>query len=112
MSLTNHSINIDCKHCKCDAVNADNSIDVEVPISELNKDRAGTAILHCVISAQSHQVELKRWTDEDGHDVIPTEDIQERLLKTLNLVASKRVCGNSHICPSEVVRFVETHGRD
>ena len=112
MGLTKHGVNVECGHCKCDSINGDGSFDVKVPVYDSNKGIAGSAILRCVISSKHHQIELKKWADNDNHSISSLEDIQESLSETLNFVADKKICGNSHICPSQVVQFVDEYNKD
>ena len=111
MSLKRHGVGIDCGRCRCASSDGCGGFDVVVPVSDSEADVAGTATLHCSVSPERHQVELGEWHDADLRPVRPSAETEQRILAALGHVAEHRVCGNRKICPAEVVRIVDEHGR-
>jgi hypothetical protein len=62
-----------------------------------------------VVSGGDHQVELLAWADAARQAVEPPADVLERLSAVLSFVAEQQICGNHHVCPTEVVRIVKEH---
>ncbi|MCU7918253.1 MAG: hypothetical protein KZQ95_07820 [Candidatus Thiodiazotropha sp. (ex Epidulcina cf. delphinae)] len=110
MNIKKDGCIVKCEHCQCVSNNGRGGFDVQVPICADDNGIAGTARLHCAISAERHRVELVNWKDTDDHTVTPPKEIQKRLATALDFVADHRVCGNQKICPAEVIEIVEKHG--
>ena len=107
MGLQKNGIMVDCAHCSCASSDASGCFDVVVPISDAETGIIGNAKLHCVISAESHGVELVEWQGVGNCPDESMQGIRDRLLTALDFVADQRICGNSRICPAEVVRIVK-----
>ena len=107
MQLKKSGISIDCAHCEC-INNADNGgFDVQVPLSDDDSGIAGTARLHCEISPQHHQVEIIDWQDADSKPIDASAVLKQRLDIMLEFIEEHRVCGNSKVCPDEVIHSVQ-----
>jgi hypothetical protein len=111
MALKKQGINVDCVNCKCASSDDCGSFNVTVPICDSETGIAGTAKLHCTVSAARHQIELVAWRDARSRTISPSSKIQPRISAALTFVAEHRICGNRHICPAEVIRVVEDYGR-
>jgi hypothetical protein len=95
-------------------IRADSAGDFEivVQVSMIDTGTAGTARLHCAVSGDRHQVELMALLDAGGRTFQPSPAAMEKLSAALESVARHRICGNQHICPSDVVRIVAGGGRE
>jgi hypothetical protein len=111
MELKKQGIRVDCMNCKCASSDGCGGFIVTVPLSDSETGITGTAKLHCTISPACHQVEFVDWHDAGFHTIRPSRKIQSRISAALTFVAEHRICGNRHICPSELVRVVEELGR-
>ncbi|MGB5563993.1 MAG: hypothetical protein WBN02_16935 [Sedimenticolaceae bacterium] len=107
MSWDKSGVSIDCGCCEYASCDGRDCFEVTVPISDIETGTAGNAMLLCSISSGGHKVELKEWNDARGQAILPTEEVQQRLLAVLDALADKKVCGNHQICPADVVRIVE-----
>ena len=101
---------VDCKHCKYLTDDGD-SFDVSVPINDKESGISGNATLHCTVSDTGHSVELLHWFDDDEQPIQPSENLSQRVESTLCQVADKKLCGNCHICPPQVVDIVKQNTR-
>lgn len=112
MSWNNNGVSVDCGRCEyASGGDGRGSFEVTVPISDIETGTAGIATLLCAVSSGGHRVELKDWTDAGGRAILPTEEVQQRLLVVLDALADQKVCGNHQICPADVVRIVEELNR-
>ena len=111
MELKKQGILFDCVNCKYASSDGCGGFDVTVPLSDSETGISGTAKLHCTISPACHQVELVDWHDVGFHTIRPSRNIQPRISTALAFVAEHRICGNRHICPSEIIRVVEEYCR-
>lgn len=107
MELKKLGITVGCEHCKFVASDRAGGFDVTVPVSGDDLEIDGVARLHCEVSTRRHSVELVQWGGTNTENDKITGEAQRRLNAALDLVAERRVCGNRHICPTEVVRIVE-----
>lgn len=98
---------IECKNCKYLSSTEGSSFDVTVPIIDENNGIAGNARLHCKLSAKNHSIELAEWKPTDANSEQSSGSFMNRLSTELDILADKRLCGNRHICPSEVIRISE-----
>ena len=109
MSLKKHGIVVACEDCNYTSSNSRGSFDISVPMIDSETGISGPARLRCVVSTQSHAVELLEWRDTDVRCNQSTGDIQQRVTAALSFVAERKVCGKRKICPSEVIRIVEAN---
>ena len=107
MSPKSHGIIVDCKNCKYVSDNENGDFDVAVPIKDKKTGIAGSAKLRCTIYDKHHSIELKSWQDANHHPIHASAKLLRRVTATLGAFADHLVCGNSNICPSEVVQIVE-----
>jgi len=107
MGLNRHGVTVDCEHCKYASNNVNGGFDIVVPVGDSETGIAGTAKLHCTVSAECHRVDLTEWQDANRHSIQPSDNLQQRVSATLTFLADKRVCGNRNLCPSEVIRIVD-----
>ena len=112
MKLGGGSVVLDCEHCRYISRDGCDGFDVTVPVSADGTGIAGTAKLHCVVSAGRHRVELVSWNGARHQSTELAEAIHQKLLMALDQVAERRICGRRHICPSEVICIVEERARD
>ena len=63
------------------------------------------ATLHCHVSPEAHRVELIKLLDAQGEPVSLDTSTQQRVMSMLRFVEDRRICGNKHICPTEVVEI-------
>lgn len=110
MELKKQGINVDCVNCICASSDGCGSFDVTVPLSDSETGISGTARLHCTVSSARHQVELAGWYEAGFRSISPSGKMQPRISAALAFVAERRICGNRHVCPSEVIQVVENHG--
>lgn len=110
MGFNKHGVRVDCEQCQCVHSDDCGGFDVTVPVTLAEGGTAGTARLHCVVSADCHRVELMEWRDGDLHPGEPPEEARRRLDAALDFVAAQRLCGNSRLCPAAVVRVVQEQG--
>lgn len=106
MSLKKNQFIVDCEHCTCSRSDGAGGFVVTVPLRDSSSGLEGTARLRCSITPYRHEIELKQWLDEEQHPIQAAADIEKRLLNLVDHVADKRVCGNRHLCPAEVVRTI------
>ena len=107
MSINRANVRIECSQCEFASSAGAGSFDVIVPVNDAATGIAGLAELHCTVGADLHTVELTEWRNDQGQIIEPSEDLRHRLTDTLGFVAERRVCGNRHLCPTEVVRVVK-----
>ena len=107
MSIKRDNVGINCRQCEFTSSNGGGSFYVTVPVDDAASGIAGLAELHCTVTSELHTVELTKWHDEQGQIIKPPAELRHRLLKALDFVAERRICGNQHLCPTEVVRVVE-----
>lgn len=112
MSLRKEDFIIGCEQCKCGTRDGRGGFVVTVPLRDNVSGLEGTAVLKCAVSPKRHSVELEQWLDDDSHSIRPSAAVEKRLLQAIDYVADKRVCGNRHICPPDVVRTVEEQNRN
>ena len=112
MSLKKNDVMVDCNHCRFVSSSDAQDFVITVPLQDLKTGGSKTAILHCVVSAQNHEIEFQAWKDETGSASSMPGDLQTRLSAALDFVAEKRICGNEKICPSEVVHIVQNQSSD
>ena len=85
--------------------------DIAVPLSEPGSSTAGWATLHCSVSPGQPRVALGSWQGPSGQPVTSGEVTQRRIDAALEFVATHRICGSRHLCPSEVVDIVDRVNR-
>jgi hypothetical protein len=98
---------IECEHCQCGTRDGRGGFVVTVPLRDNVSGLKGTATLRCTVSPSRHSVELEQWLDDDSHRIQPSAAVEKRLLQVVDYVADKRICGNRHLCPPDVVQTVE-----
>ena len=79
-----------------------------MPLEDIDTGVAGIARLHCVISLNDHRVELTDWQDVDAQPIKAPEAMKQRLEQALAFIEEHRVCGNTKLCPADVIRIVQT----
>jgi len=107
MSIKRDDVGIDCSQCEFASSEGGGSFDVTVPVRDASTGLAGLAELHCKVTPELHAVEMTKWRDEQSQIIEPPDELRHRLTKALGFVAERRLCGNQHLCPTEVVRVVE-----
>jgi len=107
MSLKKNEFVIACEHCAYGTDDGADGFVVTVPLRDERSGLKGIARLKCAVSPRRHKVHLQQWLDDELQPIRPPADVEKRLLRVLWHVGEKRVCGNRHLCPSEVVRAVE-----
>ncbi|MDP2823940.1 MAG: hypothetical protein Q8O52_14845 [Sulfuritalea sp.] len=110
MGLQKNGVKISCEDCKSVAGDGRGGFDVTVPLSAAAIGVAGTARFHCVVTPERHEVELVGWTNDDRLSPETLEKVRQGVSDTLRFVAERRICGNHHVCPVEVIRIVKEHG--
>jgi len=112
MSLEKNGLVIDCEHCVCRSEDGHGAFSIDVPVSDRESGVTGLARIRCEVSSERHSVELGDLA-LDKQDAPPgaVRTMRERAAPVLAYVAQKRVCGNRHICPPDVIRIVERHSR-
>lgn len=108
--MKKHGLTIDCAHCQFIHTQQQDSFDVVVPVADEQAGLSGSAKLHCRVSADVHSVELTGWYCAEVPVIPAGGELDRRLTAALDFVAEKRVCGNRHLCPKEVVEVVEKKG--
>jgi hypothetical protein len=111
MGLKKHGVVVGCEHCRYQTKGGVGGFDVIVPLCDTSSGTKGIARLRCSVSSSRHAVELKQWHDNRQQPIKPSAEIMKRLSQALDFVAGKRICGNRHLCPPEVVRIVEQDTR-
>ncbi len=111
MSLRKKEFIVYCEHCKCGKSDGGAEFVVTVPVRDNLSGLKGTARLRCSVSSSRHNVDLEQWIGDDSQPIQPSADVEKRLLHVVDYVAEKRVCGNRHICPPDVIRAVEQQNR-
>jgi len=112
MELRKYGVGIACERCRLIRGDSAGDFEIVVPVSMSDTGTAGTARLHCAVSNDRHQVELMALFDARGRTLQPSPAAMEKLSAALESVARHRICGNQHICPSDVVRIVAGGGRE
>ncbi len=107
MELKKLGITVGCEHCEFAASRGAGEFDVTVPVTGTGLGIAGVARLHCEVSSERHSVELVQWGGADTKNDEFSAKARRCLTAALALVAERRICGNRHICPAEVVGIVE-----
>lgn len=110
MSLSKYGVKVSCEDCRCVFHDGSSTFDVTVPVTVGERGVSGTARLHCIVSAEHHEVELVQLLDAELRDIQPSPEVREQVSAALDFVAEHRICGNSRICPPDVVRIVELQG--
>ena len=110
MSLENKGVKISCESCSYVALDDKGGFAVSVPLSIADAEVSGTAKLHCVLGPGSHKVELVEWAAEGHLPGEALEEVRQRVSRALGFIAERRICGNRHICPAEVIRVVKKQG--
>ena len=110
VGLENNGVKISCESCTYLAVDGEDGFEVSVPLSTAEPGMHGVARLHCVVGPDSHRVELVSWTTAEGQTAAPPEELSRRVAGALCFIAERRICGNHHICPAEVIRVVKKQG--
>ncbi len=102
MPLKKQQISIYCEHCRFEGRKPDDphTIYVQVEIEDEREHRNTSVLLECRVGPLCHQVQLAEIDEGSGID-------RDRLARTLETVAEKRLCGNSRICPEEIVCIVD-----
>ena len=111
MSLKKDHFVVGCEHCEYGMSDSAGGFVVTVPLRDDLSGTKGTARLQCTVSPYRHEVELKQWLDDELQAIQPSASVRKRLLQALDFVGGKRICGNRHICPPEVIRTVEQESR-
>ena len=112
MSLNKHGVVVCCEQCRCISNDDQGGFDVRVPITASDGNVGGIARLRCTVTPACHHVELMAWDGSDTHPIEVTEEVRQRVSAALDFVAEKRICGNSEVCPAEVVRLVEDRAKE
>jgi hypothetical protein len=112
MELRKYGVEIACERCRLIRGDSAGDFEIVVQVSMIDTGTAGTARLHCAVSGDRHQVELMALLDAGGRTFQPSPAAMEKLSAALESVARHRICGNQHICPSDVVRIVAGGGRE
>ncbi len=102
-----NGIHIDCKTCRYLKSDACGGFDISVDINDSQTGVAGQATLHCDISGRNHRLELFQWQPAESFSAQPNTDLVNRVTATLDVFAEQRLCGNSKICPTALVRAIE-----
>jgi hypothetical protein len=110
MSLEKFGVKISCEGCTYVAVDSQEGFEVSVPLEIGDAALSGVATLHCTPGPGSHKVELVEWTTDAQVAPATLEDVRQRVAGALDFIAERRICGNHHICPAEVIRVVKEHG--
>ncbi len=105
--MKKHGVILDCNHCCCVATDNHGKFDVTVPINDTEADIAGLATIHGTISLDHHSLNLVELRDNDCHVVKLDKEKQKHIAATLDFVADKHICGNSRICPHEIVKIAK-----
>ena len=111
MSLKKDGVVVACEQCEYASNDKRDSFDVIVPLSDTETGLHGIARLRCTVSPSTHQVELNEWKGATGEPVQTSAVMNKRVRGALSFIADHRVCGNQHICPSQVVEIVEKRSR-
>jgi hypothetical protein len=112
MELRKYGVGLSCEQCRFIRGDSAGDFDIDVPVNMVDAGVAGTARLHCAVSGDGHQIELMRLLDASDRAIEPSPEALETLSAALQSVARHRICGNQHICPSDVVRIVAGQVRD
>jgi len=107
MNLKKHGIIVDCEHCKYNSSDDRGVFDITVPIIDSETGISSPAKLRCMVSPERHTVELQEWHEINRQPSRSIERLQQRISAVLNFIANRQVCGNRHICPSEVIQIAE-----
>ena len=107
--LKKENVIINCDQCLCIKNGQDGSFCVSVPVHDEVTGLSGKASIQCSVSPDSHQVTLENWQDHNKQQIHADRDLRQRVLSAMRMVEKRKVCGNSNICPSEVVQIVEAH---
>lgn len=110
MGLEKFGVKISCEGCQYVALDSDGGFEVSVPLSIGDAAIAGVATLHCTLGPDSHKVELVDWTTDMQLPAGALEEVRQRVSGALDFIAERRICGNRHICPAEVIRMVNGPG--
>jgi hypothetical protein len=110
MSLEKFGVKISCEGCRYVALDSGEGFEVSVPLKIGDTALSGVATLHCTPGPESHRVELVDWTTDAQVAPATLEDVRRRVAGALDFIAERRICGNHHICPAEVIRVVKEHG--
>lgn len=111
MSLSKFGVEVCCQNCHCVAMDEAGGFDIDVPVELGAAGHGGVARLHCSVSAEQHRIEFVDWVGDVPQQPQLSEEESQRVAEMLDYVAEKRICGNSRVCPSEVVRIVEGRKR-
>jgi hypothetical protein len=112
MELRKYGVEIACEQCRLIRGGSAGDFDIVVPVSMGDAGVAGAARLHCEVSGDRHQIELTGLRDGSDRAIEPSPEALEKISAALQSVARHRICGNQHICPSDVVRIVAGRGRN
>jgi hypothetical protein len=107
--LQKFGVKISCEGCHYVAVDREGGFEVTVPVGTADAECVGTARLRCLVTPQSHEIELVAWEGTASMPAEAMESVRRRLSDALHFVAERRICGNHHICPAEVIRIVKEH---
>ena len=110
MELRKYGVEIACEQCRLTRGDSAGDFDIVVPVSMGDSGVAGTARLHCAVSGDRHEIELTALRDGSDRAIEASPEALEKLSAALQSVARHRICGNQHICPSDVVRIVAGRG--
>ncbi|MCB1733838.1 MAG: hypothetical protein H6981_09715 [Gammaproteobacteria bacterium] len=114
MGLRKDGLTLGCENCAFAGAADDGAFEVRVPVADQAGAFSGDARIRCEVSLHGHQLTLVSLQQMQAGTPIPTRT-SERVQGMLDQVAGYRVCGNEHVCPSEVVdrcRRLEGRRRD
>ncbi len=110
--LTKSKFHVDCLGCRYSGEIGETGFQVDVHVEDLKTGSHTTAVLECEVGQERHSVRLKNLTDDEGNEMRLDNSERQQLDKILDRIADKKLCGNSDICPGEVVERVRSSGPD
>lgn len=114
MALHKDGVAVGCENCVFAGQSDARSFDVRVPITEQAGAFSGDALIRCEIAPEGHRLTLVSLRQAQA-EVPVSPQARAHVQNVLDQVASHRVCGNEHVCPSEVVttcRRIEGRRKD
>lgn len=107
MSIRKQGIQVACEKCELIRGDGQGGFEITVPMKVEGTAIDGYARLHWAVVDGCHQIQLLEWQGGDHQPLAIADDQRRRIAEALDAIAEQRVCGNTKICPLEVVRIVE-----
>lgn len=107
MSIKKQGIMVACERCELVRSDGSGGFEITVPMKIEEASIDGFAKLHWAVVDGCHQIRLLEWSGNSRQPDEISDEHRKRISEALDAIAEQRVCGNTRICPLEVVRIVK-----